>query len=81
MRAGFGKLVSVTANLEGAPIDARRELSGVTELERTLDYGSFKVRDRVRLMLLSGGGQPYPVINDILQPAFVLARRNLQCSC
>ena len=36
--------------LEGATIDARRELSGVTELERTLDYGSFKVRDRVRLM-------------------------------
>jgi Domain of unknown function (DUF1857) len=36
--------------LEGATIDARRELSGVIELERTLDYGSFKVRDRVRLM-------------------------------
>ncbi len=36
--------------LEGATVDARRELSGVTELERTLDYGSFKVRDRVRLM-------------------------------
>ena len=36
--------------LVGAAIDARRELSGVTELERTLDYGSFKVRDRVRLM-------------------------------
>ncbi len=36
--------------LEGVTIDARRELSGVTELERTLDYGSFKVRDRVRLM-------------------------------
>jgi len=36
--------------LEGATIDARRELSGVPELDRTLDYGSFKVRDRVRLM-------------------------------
>jgi len=36
--------------LVGATVDARRELSGVTELERTLDYGSFKVRDRVRLM-------------------------------
>jgi hypothetical protein len=35
--------------LELATIDARRELSGVTELERTLDYGSFRVRDRVRL--------------------------------
>ena len=37
------------AGLERATIDARRELSGVTELERTLDYGSFRVRDRVRL--------------------------------
>lgn len=35
--------------LERATIDARRELSGVKELERTLDYGSFRVRDRVRL--------------------------------
>jgi hypothetical protein len=35
--------------LQLATIDARRELSGVTELERTLDYGSFRVRDRVRL--------------------------------
>jgi hypothetical protein len=35
--------------LDAATIDARRELSGVTELERTLDYGSFRVRDRVRL--------------------------------
>lgn len=35
--------------LEIVTIDARRELSGVTELERTLDYGSFRVRDRVRL--------------------------------
>jgi Acetylaranotin biosynthesis cluster protein L len=37
------------AGLDRATIDARRELSGVTELERTLDYGSFQVRDRVRL--------------------------------
>ena len=37
------------AGLESATIDARRELSGVTELERTLDYGSFRVRYRVRL--------------------------------
>jgi hypothetical protein len=35
--------------LDAATIDARRELSGVIELERTLDYGSFRVRDRVRL--------------------------------
>ena len=35
--------------LDRATIDARRELSGITELERTLDYGSFQVRDRVRL--------------------------------
>jgi hypothetical protein len=35
--------------LEQATIEARRELSGVMELERTLDYGSFRVRDRVRL--------------------------------
>lgn len=35
--------------LDSVTIDARRELSGVTELERTLDYGSFRVRDRVRL--------------------------------
>ena len=35
--------------LDSVTIDARRELSGVTELERTLDYGSFCVRDRVRL--------------------------------
>ena len=37
------------AGLDGATIDARRELSGVTELERTLDYGSFRVHDRVHL--------------------------------
>ena len=35
--------------LDSVTIDTRRELSGVTELERTLDYGSFRVRDRVRL--------------------------------
>ena len=40
---------SSSAGLDAATIDARRELSGVTELERTLDYGSFRVRDRVRL--------------------------------
>jgi len=35
--------------LDRATIEARRELGGVIELERTLDYGSFQVRDRVRL--------------------------------
>jgi hypothetical protein len=41
--------VQFIGGLDHATIEARRELSGVTELERTLDYGSFRVRDRVRL--------------------------------
>jgi hypothetical protein len=36
--------------LEGAQIRSRREDQGVTELERTLDFGSFRVDDRVRLV-------------------------------
>ena len=46
----IGGLTRVCAPDDPKLIDARRELSGVIELERTLDYGSFKVRDRVRLM-------------------------------
>jgi Domain of unknown function (DUF1857) len=36
--------------LEGAQIRSRREDQGITELERTLDFGSFRVDDRVRLV-------------------------------
>lgn len=36
--------------LERATIDARAQSGDVSELERTLDYGSFTVRDRVRLV-------------------------------
>ena len=35
--------------LDRATIEARSETDGALELERTLDFGSFKVRDRVRL--------------------------------
>jgi hypothetical protein len=36
--------------LERATIDARTQLEEVTEFERTLDYGSFRVHDYVRLV-------------------------------
>ena len=36
--------------LEGAQIRSRREGEGMTELERTLDFGTFRVDDRVRLV-------------------------------
>jgi hypothetical protein len=36
--------------LEVATIHSRRELGGEIELVRTLDFGSFKVEDRVRLL-------------------------------
>jgi hypothetical protein len=35
--------------LEGATIDRRTERTGTTELARTLDFGSFRVNDRVVL--------------------------------
>jgi hypothetical protein len=35
--------------LQGAQIDERHEAGGELQLARTLDFGSFKVRDRVRL--------------------------------
>ncbi len=41
--------VGFLPGLEGASIDARSDLHGVTLLERTLDFGSFAVHDRVRL--------------------------------
>ena len=36
--------------LDGATIEARSERPGAIELARTLDFGSFRVRDRVRLV-------------------------------
>ena len=36
--------------LDAAHIRSRHESAGVTELERTLDFGSFRVDDRVRLV-------------------------------
>jgi hypothetical protein len=39
--------------LSGAIIHARAEDGAATELARTLDFGSFQVRDRVRLAPLS----------------------------
>jgi hypothetical protein len=42
--------VQFILGLEGAEIRSRREDAGVTELERTLDFGSFRVEDRVRLL-------------------------------
>lgn len=38
-----------TPALDGAVVDARREHDGVTELARTLDYGTFRVHDTVHL--------------------------------
>jgi hypothetical protein len=35
--------------LDKATIDARREIDGALEFERRLDFGTFRVRDRVRL--------------------------------
>jgi hypothetical protein len=38
-----------TPALDGATIEARRQHDGATEIERSLDYGTFRVRDTVRL--------------------------------
>ncbi|MGE0386380.1 MAG: AtaL-like protein [Gammaproteobacteria bacterium] len=38
-----------TLGLEGCTIEAREIAGGITTLARTLDFGNFKVRDRVRL--------------------------------
>ena len=40
--------------LEHAKIDARRERAGTVELSRTLDFGSFRVNDRVLLTPMTG---------------------------